>query len=121
MPVLRKTIGIALLMAVGTYATIVQAAPMASRRFLSENGCFACHSVNSKKVGPAFSWIAYHYRGKPQEIPILARKVITGGKGYWAPWTYGVAMTPHPGLGMQKAEAMVRWVLARHPVRPPNP
>lgn len=91
------------------------------RALMTQAGCFTCHAVHSRKIGPAFSWVAYHYRTQPGSLQHLARKVITGGTGYWAPWTYNTPMIPHPNLSMTQAEGMVRWVLKQSPIKPPAP
>jgi cytochrome c len=37
----------------------------------------------------------------------LAKKVISGGSGVWGE----IMMTPHPGLSLDSAEAIVRYIL----------
>lgn len=97
------------------------AIPANVKSFMSSQGCFACHAVDTKVVGPAYAWVAYHYRGDTQAVLYLAHKIIHGGAGYWNPWTGGIAMPAHPQLSLAQAEAMARWVLSRHPIPPPHP
>lgn len=113
----RSALGaLALILATGACAAL-----RPERALLTQAGCFSCHAVRVRKVGPAFSWIAYRSRGRRGAVARLARKVITGGTGYWAAWTYDTPMAAHPGLSMARAEAMVRWVLARPRLKPPAP
>jgi cytochrome c len=88
---------------------------------MASQGCFACHAVDTKIVGPAYAWVAYHYRGDASAVLYLARKIIKGGAGYWNAWTGGIAMPAHPQLSLAQAEAMARWVLSQHPIAPPHP
>ena len=117
-----RTMAAALALSALAAAAIAHGATMNQERAqMTQAGCFTCHAVHTRKIGPAFSWVAYHYRGKPGALSRLARKVITGGSGYWAPWTFNTPMIPHPGLSMPKAEGMVRWVLRQTPIKPPAP
>jgi cytochrome c len=97
------------------------AVPKNIEGLMKGQGCFACHAVDTKIVGPAYAWVAYHYRGDAQAVLHLAHKILAGGAGYWNPWTGGIAMPAHPQLSLAQAEAMARWVLARHPIAPPHP
>lgn len=96
-------------------------ATSAVHALMKQQGCFVCHAVDAKIVGPAYAWVAYHYRGDKNAVVYLADKIIHGGAGVWNPWTGGIPMPPHPNLTLAQAEAMARWVLARKPVAPPKP
>lgn len=102
-------------------ALAVAAGSPQTRGAMASAGCFACHAVNHKVVGPAYSWIAYVFAHKPGARLTLARKIITGGAGRWNPWTGGIPMVAHPGLSLPQAERMADWVLAQAPVAPPKP
>lgn len=84
-------------------------------------GCFACHAVNHKVVGPAYSWVAYVFAHKAGAKVTLAHKIINGGAGRWNAWTGGIPMVAHPGMPLAQAEQMAAWVLAQKPVAPPKP
>ena len=88
---------------------------------MTEAGCFACHAVDHKLVGPAYEWVAYRYKGDKGAVKKLAEKVLKGGAGNWNAYTGGIPMSPNPSLGMAKAEEMVEWVLEQKPVEPPKP
>ena len=97
------------------------AVPKNIHELMEGQGCFACHAVDTKVVGPAYAWVAYHYRGDASAVLHLAHKIIEGGAGYWNPWTGGIAMPAHPQLSLAQAEAMTRWILAQHAGAPPPP
>ena len=88
-----------------SYATSV-------KDLVNANGCFACHSVDTKMVGPSFKMVADKYRGQKGADEMLAKKIIAGGNGHWNDVTGGVMMPPHPGMSMDQAEAVAKWVLA---------
>jgi cytochrome c len=74
----------------------------------SKNDCFTCHQVDDKLTGPAYREVANKYAGMPDTIVAhLAKKVISGGSGVWGE----IMMTPHPGLSLDSAEAIVRYIL----------
>lgn len=92
-----------------------------TKQAMTAAGCFACHAVNHKVVGPAYSWVAYVFDHKPNADVHLAHKIISGGTGRWNAWTGGIPMVPHPQLTLAQAEKMADWVLAQKPVAPPKP
>jgi cytochrome c len=88
---------------------------------MKKSDCFACHAVDKKLVGPAYSWIAYRYKGDKAAVQTLMDKVKKGGAGNWNAYTGGAPMTPHPQLSDDQLKAMVEWVLSRPPVEAPKP
>ncbi|MFZ8787297.1 c-type cytochrome, partial [Thermocrinis sp.] len=46
-------------------------------------GCYACHDVNAKKVGPSYKDMANRYAGKADAVDYLADKIKRGGAGVW--------------------------------------
>ncbi|MGN6616412.1 MAG: c-type cytochrome [Ilyomonas sp.] len=74
---------------------------------VSSSDCFTCHKVTEKLVGPAYQEVADKYAGSDTAVTYLAHKIIHGGSGVWG----NVAMTPHPQLSLDSAEAMVKYIL----------
>lgn len=92
------------------------------KEMMQQDGCFACHAVSHKVVGPAYSWVAARYKNAtPKTVKMLAEHVIKGGAGHWNKWTGGVPMSPNPALNMKRAEEAVHWVLAQKQVKAPAP
>ncbi|MDP1633583.1 MAG: c-type cytochrome [Gallionellaceae bacterium] len=56
---------------------------IADETLLRKNGCFACHTVEKKLVGPALKDIAAKYHGTAGAVDMLAKKVRAGGSGTW--------------------------------------
>jgi len=88
-------------------AAPVHAAPD-MQALAEKSGCFSCHSVQNKIVGPAFADVAAKYKGDAEAPARLAKKVREGGKGTWG----RIPMPPHPNLSEDDARQLVAWVLS---------
>lgn len=115
-----RTVLVALLLTTAPVVVWAQGNPRV-KAAMTDAGCFACHAVTYKLVGPAYGWVAYVFAKKPGAKVKLAQKIITGGAGRWNSWTGGIPMPPHPQLTLAEAEKMASWVLAQHPLAPPKP
>ena len=84
-------------------------------------GCTACHTIDTKLVGPAWKDIAAKYTAQGvkkfkfdgKEYPVaegLELKIAKGGSGNWGP----VPMTPNDPTGVKKADIaeLVKFILA---------
>jgi cytochrome c len=75
------------------------------------SGCFACHAVDGKRLGPSFRDLAARYRGDARAQAHLASKVRGGGQGAWG----AVPMPPQPQLAEKDIAALVTWILEGAP------
>lgn len=76
------------------------------------SGCFACHAIERKVVGPAWRDVAARYHGDPQARARLIKKVHEGGKGNWSEVTGGVAMPAYsPRVASADIETLVDFIL----------
>jgi cytochrome c len=80
-------------------------------------GCFVCHSVDKKVVGPAWADVAARYKGDEKARERLIETVRKGGKGNWPLLiTHGVPMPPHsPRLSDEEITRLVNWILGLEP------
>ncbi len=85
-----------------------EAARFMNQPLIAGSDCRACHTVDSKSVGPAFRQVAEKYKGDSTAPVRLAKKVITGGAGNWGE----VAMIAHPQISPDDAAAIVNSILA---------
>jgi cytochrome c len=69
---------------------------------LAKNNCTACHGIDKKIVGPAFTDISKKYPGKTE---YLAKKIKSGGGGVWGP-------IPMPSQNLSEADALTlaQWI-----------
>ncbi len=87
--------------------------PQASKHSLGLEGvrrsdCLNCHAVDRKIVGPAFTEIARHYRGKPDESKAVAQRILKGSVGIWGE----VPMLPHVQHTTDEIKQMVKWIMS---------
>jgi cytochrome c len=78
-----------------------------------KNGCLACHKIEGKLVGPAWSDVSKRYKGDQGAKKFLVEKVKKGGKGNWTAVTGGVPMPPNsPRVPDADIEKLVTFLLA---------
>ncbi|HYW03354.1 MAG TPA: c-type cytochrome [Gammaproteobacteria bacterium] len=90
-----------------------------AKQLINSNGCRTCHQDKTKLVGPAFGWVAYHFKGKKDAVETVADFIINGGTGYWVPWTGNIPMPSHPNLSKAQAKTIAKYILNLPPVKPP--
>lgn len=75
-----------------------------------KNGCVACHSIEVKKVGPAWMDVSKKYKGDATAEEKLIAKVSKGGKGVWG----NIAMPPQDAAGKKQEDIkqLVEFVLS---------
>ena len=69
--------------------------------------CLACHAVDKKLVGPAYTEVSKKYKGNKDAGAMLIKKVINGGGGVWGT----IPMPPNP-VKDDEAKLLVDWILA---------
>ncbi|MCO6412233.1 MAG: c-type cytochrome [Thiogranum sp.] len=82
-------------------------------------GCFACHEVEQKKLGPAYAWVAHRYQDDANALETLMNSIKNGGSGKWTALTGGIPMPPNMQLSDEQTRAMAQWILDREPQEPP--
>ena len=70
-------------------------------------GCFACHDVQKKKVGPAYVEVAKRYADKEGALEELVRSITKGSMGKWS----SIPMTPQP-VTKEEAKKLAEWILS---------
>lgn len=68
--------------------------------------CVACHTIDTKMVGPALTEIAARYNGDDGAVETLATHIKDGTQGNWGP----VPMPPNP-VTDEEARTLAEWVL----------
>lgn len=77
-------------------------------KFAQDTGCFACHAIDKKLLGPAWKTVAAMYRGDPEGETKLMDKIARGGSGVWG----SIAMPAYPNLGEAERRMLVRYILS---------
>jgi cytochrome c len=79
------------------------------RGLAQKSGCFACHTIEKKLVGPSWNEVAAKYSGQKDAEATLIAKVSKGGSGVWG----STPMPPNsPKVGEGDIKALVRFILA---------
>lgn len=105
---MKLTATLAAAMFLASMALSVDAVAADGATLAKSNGCTACHSVDTKLVGPSYKDVAAKYKGDKDAETKLIAKVKAGGSGVWGP----VPMPPHPAISDADLKTMVDWVLA---------
>jgi cytochrome c len=92
-----KSIVIAAVVAVGLVAA---GAANAQEDAAKKAGCLTCHSVDTKKMGPAFKDVAAKYKGKADAAATLQAK-LEGAKGH-----------PEVKVKGDDLAGVIKWVLS---------
>ena len=78
-----------------------------ARALADKKGCFACHDINRKKVGPAYVDVAKKYAGKEKAVEELVKSITKGSMGKWG----SIPMTPQP-VTQEEAKKLAEWILS---------
>ncbi|HEY2336036.1 MAG TPA: c-type cytochrome [Burkholderiales bacterium] len=93
----------------GLAGAIAATPALAQEELAKKSGCFACHTVDKKLVGPAYKDVAAKYRGQKDAEVKLFKKVKEGGTGVWGT----VPMPPNSHVADADIKALVKWVLSQ--------
>jgi len=82
----------------------------ASEAIVKKARCIACHTVDVKRVGPAYKDVAAKYRGDNSASGKLFDKVRAGGAGNWG----DIPMIPHGAdkISDDDLKAAITWILS---------
>ena len=72
------------------------------------SGCFACHTMDKKLIGPGLKEIADKYRKDQNAEANLFKKVKDGGKGAWG----DIPMMPNAHVKDEDIKTLVQWILS---------
>lgn len=67
--------------------------------------CMACHSVDTKLVGPSYKDVAEKYADQDDAVAHLATSIKEGSSGTWGP----VPMPPN-AVSDDEANALATWI-----------
>jgi cytochrome c len=73
-----------------------------------EKGCFGCHTLSQKRIGPPYREISAKYQKQPITSEALASKIRNGGTGVWG--TTAV-MPPNP-VTEEEALSLAKWIMS---------
>lgn len=74
-----------------------------------KSGCFACHNIEQKRVGPAWNDVSAKYKGDAGAKENLVKWVHTGGTGRWK---LGVMPAYSPRVPDADIDQLVDFILS---------
>ena len=75
-----------------------------------DKGCFECHTLGRRDVGPSFREVARYYRFHPLAPERLPYVIRGGSAGHWGD---RFAMWPQADLTDAEVRQLVDWVLSQ--------
>jgi cytochrome c len=79
----------------------------AGLNLVAKSDCFTCHKLRETYTGPSYGDVAKKYANTPENVSLLADRIIKGSQNVWGP----AMMTAHPGITKADAEKMVKYIL----------
>lgn len=82
--------------------------PIAEGKSLIEGSdCLGCHKLDEKMVGPSYKEVAQKYENTPENVEMLAEKILKGSSGVW-----GDVPMPAHGFSKENAKFMAQYILS---------
>jgi cytochrome c len=78
------------------------------KNLIEKSDCKACHGIDTKSIGPAYTEVAKKYKGDKEALGRLANKIIKGGGGVWGE----NVMSAHPQHTLAQTTEMVSYILS---------
>ncbi|MBP6020852.1 MAG: c-type cytochrome [Burkholderiaceae bacterium] len=96
------------MMGIAATASVQASEQTAGLQLARANNCLACHQVDQKRVGPAFTVIAERFAGNEGAAAHLAQSIRKGSRGQWGP----VPMPAQPQVNDANAQLIAAWILS---------
>ena len=80
----------------------------AAEAMMKKDGCAACHAIEKKGLGPAYTDVAAKYKGDKDAAAKLVKKVKEGGSGVWGQ----TPMPPNAAIPAADINDLVTWILS---------
>lgn len=94
------------LCALGAAISLQTAQALDGPQLFKSKPCAACHSIDSKVVGPAFKEVAAKNAGVKDAAATLASHIKNGTQGNWGP----IPMPPN-AVTEEEATVLANWIL----------
>ncbi|TAM89534.1 MAG: cytochrome C, partial [Candidimonas sp.] len=82
-----KPTALALCVSLAALGNVATAAPDFAQvnQILTKNGCLACHGVDKKIIGPAYTEVAKKRQGEADVAALLTKHIKEGSQGVYGP------------------------------------
>ncbi len=78
-----------------------------AKQLLARSGCFNCHGVEQKIIGPSFKSVAEKYRKNAEGLIKVSHQITHGGSGLWG----SIPMPPFQQLTQEEVKILGSWIL----------
>ena len=75
------------------------------------HGCFSCHALDEKIVGPAYNKVAAKYSGDKDAVASLVQSIRNGSQGKWG----RIPMPAHNNISNEDLNTLAQWVMTVKP------
>lgn len=69
--------------------------------------CLGCHKLDERMIGPSYKEVAAKYENTPENVEMLADKIIKGSSGVW-----GDVPMPAHRFSKENAKFMAQYILS---------
>ncbi len=88
--------------------TLASGVALADANLAKAKNCFACHTIESKLVGPSYKDVAKKYASDKGAADRLATKIRAGGSGVWGQ----IPMPANPQVNEAEAATLAKWIMS---------
>lgn len=86
----------------------VTGAAVADANLAKAKNCLACHTTDTKLVGPPYKDVAKKYAADKGAADKLAKKIREGSTGVWGQ----IPMPANPQVNAAEAATLAKWILS---------
>jgi cytochrome c len=79
---------------------------IANEALAQKSNCYACHALDKKVLGPAFTEVAKRYQGKGDAIQTITQTIRKGSTGKWG----AIPMPGNEALSEGDATTLATWI-----------
>jgi cytochrome c551/c552 len=83
--------------------------PAGAKMIMIQRGCFNCHLIDKKLIGPAYKDVAAKYAGNPDAAARIRKQILQGGSGQWGP----IPMPPFAAISEDDIRVITDWVMSQ--------
>lgn len=77
------------------------------KSIIEGSDCLGCHKLDKKMIGPSYKEVAAKYENTPENVEMLAEKILKGSSGVW-----GDVPMPAHGFSKENAKFMAQYILS---------
>jgi cytochrome c len=80
----------------------------ANEALAQKSNCYACHALDKKILGPAFTEVAKRYAGKDDSVQVITQTIRKGSSGKWG----AIPMPGNEQLSEPDAATLATWIIS---------